>query len=165
MDHSPKWTTLKDQCTPPSEDDDGAIGAIRALSATFQGEGGHFRGRLARLATKQGLLDVPAKDEDRVIGAIGALEQQPGHTISVEGAYVCTEKRMTLPHNVLVVVTASWYLVLDPTLVSHTSCVAYQVDFVDFDLINRIVGVSPYRPQARIRTGRAHTTSSGLCPL
>ena len=39
------------------------------------------------------------------------------------------------------------------------------VDFVDFDLINRIVGVSPCIPQARIRTGRAQTMSNWLYPL
>ena len=28
----------------------------------------------------------------------------------------------------------------------------FQVDFVDFDLIDRIVGVSPYHPRARTST-------------
>jgi len=40
------------------------------------------------------------------------------------------------------------------------------VDFVDCDLIDRIVGVSPYRPQARTRTVvLTGTVSSGLYPL
>ena len=48
------------------------------------------------------------------------------------------------------------------TLVAHT----YMLDFVDVELQNRIVGVSPYRPQARSRTAvLVLLVSSGLCPL
>ena len=39
-----------------------------------------------------------------------------------------------------------------PVRCSLSSLGSSQFDFVDFDLINRIFGVSPYRPQTRTRT-------------
>ena len=39
------------------------------------------------------------------------------------------------------------------------------VDFVDFDLIDKIVGVSTYHPQAKTKKCRARTMSSRLCPF
>ena len=42
---------------------------------------------------------------------------------------------------------------------------AYEVDFVDFDFIDRIVGVSPYRPQARTTFAEPIQTMRWHCPL
>ena len=48
-------------------------------------------------------------------------------------------------------------------LPAHSVAKLQRVHFVDFDLIDRIVGVSPYRPQARTRTAvLTLLVSSGL---